>query len=377
MTEFDLKQAQLQTLMHTRNLDALLLQRVSSFAWATCGAASYVNTASTTGAGSLLILRGEPYTLKSASGEAARLPTRGAIYLLTNAIEAPRFEQEEGLAAQGWQFAVTPWHTPAGHLERLTANLRVGSDFPTPGMEDVSADLARLRMNLQPAEVERFRALGALSAAAMRAALSATQPGMTEMEIAARLEAETQARGAQPIVVLVATDERIFKFRHPLPTAKKMDKYAMLVLCARQKGLVASITRLVHFGKLPDELRRKSLATARVDAAAIRVTVPGRTLAQVFAQIQAAYAAVGFPEEWHLHHQGGPAGYEPREVTANPQSGVEVAAGQVYAWNPSITGTKSEDSVLITPGGFEVLTPTPDLPTLDIDGFPRPAILEM
>lgn len=376
MTEFETKQAQLQALMHARNLDALLLQRVSSFAWATCGAASYVNTASTTGAGSLLILRGEPYELKSISGAVARLPTRGAIYLLTNAIEAPRFEQEEGLAAQGWQFAVTPWHTPAGHLERLTANLRVGSDFPTPGALDVSADLVRLRMNLQPAEVERFRSLGALSAAAMTAALGTVHPGMTEMEIAARLEAETQARGAQPIVVLVATDERIFKFRHPLPTAKKMEQYAMLVLCARQKGLVASITRLVHFGKLTAELQRKSLATAQVDAAAIRATQPGRTLGQVFAHIQSAYAAAGFPEEWHLHHQGGPAGYEPREATANPASGVEVAAGQVYAWNPSITGTKSEDSVLITPQGFEVLTPTPDLPVLDIEGFPRPAIVE-
>jgi antitoxin VapB len=376
MTEFDLKQAQLQALMHARNLDALLLQRVSSFAWATCGAASYVNTASTTGAGTLLILRGEPYTLKSASGEAARIPTRGAIYLLTNAIEAPRFEQEEGLAGQGWQFAVTPWHTPAGHLEHLTANLRLGSDFPTPGAVDISADLTRLRMNLQPAEVERFRALGTLSAAAMTAALEAARPGMTEMEIAALLEAETQARGAQPIVVLVATDERIFKFRHPLPTVKKMDKYAMLVLCARQKGLVASITRLVHFGKLTPELQAKSRATAAVDAAAIRATQPGRTLAQVFAEIQSAYAAAGYPDEWHLHHQGGPAGYEPREATANPQSGVEVAAGQVYAWNPSITGTKSEDSVLITTQGAEVLTPTPSLPVIEIDGFPRPAIWE-
>jgi len=40
MTEFDLKQEQIQALLAGRGLDALLLQRVSSFAWATCGAAS-------------------------------------------------------------------------------------------------------------------------------------------------------------------------------------------------------------------------------------------------------------------------------------------------------------------------------------------------
>ena len=358
MTEFEIKQSQLQALLQRHNLDGLLLQKVSSFAWATCGAASYVNTATTNGAGSLLVLRG------------------GSRHLVTNSIEAPRFEQEEGLAAQGWQFAVNPWHTPAGHLERLTAGLRLGADGITPGAADLSGEMTRLRMNLQPVEVERFRALGQLCGQALGAAAQAVRPGMTEMEIAARMQLEAQSRGAQPVVVLVATDERIFRFRHPLPTGKKMEKYAMLVMCARRQGLVASLTRLVHFGALPDDVRRKMQAVARVDAAAIRATRPGRMLKEIFGEIQQAYAAVGFADEWQLHHQGGPTGYEPREVTVNPATGETVAAGQVYAWNPSITGSKSEDSVLITPQGFEVLTATPGWPLIEVDGVQRPAILE-
>jgi antitoxin VapB len=63
-------------------------------------------------------------------------------------------------------------------------------------------------------------------------------------------------------------------------------------------------------------------------------------------------------------------------MTANPGSNEVVAAGQVYAWNPSITGSKSEDSVLITPQGFEVLTATPGWPLIEVDGVQRPAILE-
>lgn len=377
MSEFDIKQVKIQELLARHNLDGLLLQKVSSFAWATCGAVSYVNTATTNGAGSLLILRGEPYTLQSADGQAQRIPTPGARYLLTNTIEAPRFEQEEGLAAQGWQFAVTPWHTPAGHLERLTKGLRLGADGCVPGALDLSAEMTRLRMNLLPEEVERFRALGALCGEAIGQAVGAVRPGMTEMQIAALLEQEVQSRGAQPVVVLVATDERIFKFRHPLPTGKSMQKYAMLVLCARQKGLVASVTRLLHLGGLPDEVRLKMVATAQVDAAAIRATQPGRTLGEIFGHIQQAYAAVGFADEWHLHHQGGPAGYEPREMTANPASTEVAAVGQVYAWNPSITGTKSEDSVLVTEAGCEVLTTTPGWPVIEVNGVPRPAILEL
>jgi Xaa-Pro dipeptidase len=53
--------------------------------------------------------------------------------------------------------------------------------------------------------------------------------------------------------------------------------------------------------------------------------------------------------------------------------------GQVFAWNPSITGTKSEDSILINEEGFEVLTSIPGWPMqeVEINGqtVERPAIL--
>jgi hypothetical protein len=78
----------------------------------------------------------------------------------------------------------------------------------------------------------------------------------------------------------------------------------MLVLCGRCWGLVCSITRLVHFGRLPDNLCRKAEAVARVDATFITATRPGRTLGEVFRRGMAAYAETGFPDEWRLHHQG-------------------------------------------------------------------------
>jgi antitoxin VapB len=56
----------------------------------------------------------------------------------------------------------------------------------------------------------------------------------------------------------------------------------MLILCGRREGLVCSITRLVHFGRLPDDLRRKAEAVASVDAAFIDATRPGCTLDEVF-----------------------------------------------------------------------------------------------
>jgi antitoxin VapB len=240
-----------------------------------------------------------------------------------------------------------------------------------------------MRAILLAEEIERFRALGSLCAEAMDTAIRSVRPGQTEHQIAGRLAEETQSRGAQAIVNLIATDERIFAFRHPLPTGKQLERYAMLVLCGRRHGLVCSITRLVHFGPLPDELTQKSQAVAQVDAAFIAATRPGRTLGDVFGQGLAAYAAVGFPDEWRLHHQGGPAGYEPREYIGTPGSRDPVLPGQAYAWNPSITGAKSEDTILVGPDGNEILTSIAGWPMfqVEVEGqagpILRPAILTL
>lgn len=364
MTEFDRRQERIQGFLAEHNLEALLLQRVSSFAWATCGAASYVNTATT-------------------FGEAALIITPTDRFLVTNNIEATRLEQEEKLVEQGWEFHVAPWHEAHKTVAELTLGLELGADMVYAGATDLSAQLARVRANMTSEEVERFRILGRSCAEAMDSAIRAVRPGHTEYEIAALLAREAEGRGAQPIVNLIATDERIFSFRHPLPTEKKLDRYAMLVLCGRRWGLVCSITRLVHFGPLPDDLRRKMQAVAQVDATFMAATRPGRTLGQVFEQAQAAYAETGFADEWRLHHQGGPAGYEPREFVATPGSSDLVAVGQVYAWNPSITGAKSEDTIVVGKGSCQVLTTISDWPMVSVsvegqtEPILRPAILEV
>lgn len=362
MNEFGEKQKRIQALLAEHKLDALLLRRVSSFAWATCGAASYINMAATDGEASLLI-------------------TPSGRYVITNNIEATRIEQEEKLAEQGWQFRVAPWHGANNAISELTRGLRVGADGVYPGATDLSNGMARLRANLTPEEGERFRVLGRICADAMDRAIRAVRPGQTEYEIAALLAQEAQRRGAQSIVNLIATDERIFKFRHPLPTDKKLERYAMLVLCGRKWGLVCSITRFVHFGRLPDDVRRKAEAVACIDATFITATRPGQTLAQIFELAQKAYADAGFANEWQLHHQGGSAGYEPREIVGTPTTNDVVALGQVYAWNPSITGAKSEDTILVGAAENEVLTTIVGWPMLPVTVGGKtiacPAILEI
>ena len=362
MNEFELKQKRLQDLMTKHAIDALLLHQVGSFAWATCGAASYVNTATTNGTSLLLI-------------------TPSGRYIITDNIEATRLKLEEHLDEQGWKFHITPWYKTNGAVDELTRGLKIGTDCPHPNAVDLSAEFSRLRAGLTPEEGERFRELSRTCAEAMDQAIRSVHPGMTEYQLAGLLTGEVQGRGVQPTVVLIATDERIFRFRHPLPTEKKLDRYAMMILCGRKWGLICSLTRLVHFGRLPDELRHKAEAVADVDARLIAATRPGRKLSDIFQTGIEAYRDRGFANEWQLHHQGGPAGYEPREFIVTPTTDEMVWSGQVFAWNPSITGVKSEDTILIRKDGNEVLTDIPGWPTITIslDGqeIERPAILEI
>ena len=55
MNEQTTKLTRMRALLDDANVDALWLRLASSFAWATCGHLSYINTASSTGAASLLI----------------------------------------------------------------------------------------------------------------------------------------------------------------------------------------------------------------------------------------------------------------------------------------------------------------------------------
>jgi Xaa-Pro dipeptidase len=84
-------------------------------------------------------------------------------------------------------------------------------------------------------------------------------------------------------------------------------------------------------------------------------TRPGRTLADAFADCRRFYAEAGFPGEWRLHHQGGLTGYASRELIATPYTDAVIEHGQAFAWNPSITGAKAEETFVLTEDGAELI----------------------
>jgi Xaa-Pro aminopeptidase len=191
--------------------------------------------------------------------------------------------------------------------------------------------------------------------------------GDGEHQAEADLAKHLLARGIQPFVLLVAFDERIKRYRHPTPGMAHLKKCAMLVVCGQRHGLIANVTRLVHFGPLPAELAQRHEAVCKVEAAFWEATVPGATYGAVMEAGIAAYKKHGFAKEWELHHQGGPTGYAGRDFLAVPGEKRKVLDRQAVAWNPSITGTKTEDTFIIEGGARTVITAcSPDWPTLTV-----------
>ena len=321
-----------------KKLCGVFLTRQGNFSWITCGGENRVVIASEIGAATVLV-------------------TGDRICVVADSIESPRLKQEE-LGELGLEVLEYPWHEQGGR-ERILAELadgkKVASDLG--GTVALEKDFDELKYSATEPEINRYRWLGRNCSLVLEKVCTEIKQDMPENEIAAALAFEAMKFRITPTVILVAADDRAYHFRHPLPTDKKVKGHVMVVFCGRRWGLWASLTRMVHFGTPPPDLLARHKAVCKVDAALILNSRPDAVCGAVLEKGIEAYAAAGFPDEWKLHHQGGPTGYEGRYFRVVPGELRALRQNQAVAWNPSISGTKSEDTILCAGDVPEILTP--------------------
>lgn len=357
------KERRVRDFLRSKGLKALLLKRQANFSWMSCGGLNLVGMTTEVGATSILI-------------------TEDSKFVISNNIEAPRMIEEEGLEKQGFVIKTFPWHEDqeVTLVKELVGDGSLGSDVPFPNATMLAEDIARLRYSLTPEEIERYRWLGERVTSALEKTMMKTKKGEKESEVVGRLCKELWKDRMDPITLMSAADDRVHRFRHPIPTEKRVEKYLMVSVNARKWGLIVSLTRFVYFGRLPKELRAKYEANVSIDCTFMAHTRPGVLARDVLQKGIDAYKEKGYPEEWKLHHQGGSIGYTGRDYRANFKTPDIVQENQAFTWNPSITGTKSEDTILATSKGPEMITYPILYPTysITVDGtqFVRPAILE-
>jgi Xaa-Pro aminopeptidase len=357
------KERRVRDFLRSKGLKALLLKRQANFSWMTCGGLNLVGITTEFGATSLLI-------------------TEESKYVISSNIEAPRMIKEEALEKQGFILKAFPWHEDqeSAIIKELTGEGSLGSDGPFPNAQVLAEDVAKLRYSLTPEEQKRYRWLGKKVSNALEKTMMKTKKGEKESAVVGRLCKELWKDRIDPITLMSAADDRISNFRHPIPTEKKVEKYLMVSVNARKWGLIVSLTRFVYFGKLPEDLRKKYEANVFIDCTMMAHTRPGIPAREVLQKGIDAYHAKGYPEEWKLHHQGGSIGYTGRDYRVHLKTPDLIQENQGFTWNPSITGTKSEDTILATSKGPEMITRAILYPTLSLSvagiSFTRPAILE-
>ncbi len=278
------------------------------------------------------------------------------IYVITNTIEERRLREEE--IGDNAEFLTSSWKGP---LESTKFKALLGV-APLED-KDYEADMCSLRSVLLEGQIEELRLISLAAGAAMEKTCFSLQRGMSEHEIASLIAQQCYAQGLEPIVLFAACDERISRYRHALSTDNRLDRIAMISLGARKHGLNTSITRFVSFGEVDEQTKRAQEAVNKLAALLYAKSRPAASYLELFSELERGYQEVGYPDEILLHHQGGLAGFQVREVKINGRVEGIVQANQVFAWNPSITGFKSEDLLLIGTQENQILTQTPNLPS--------------
>ncbi len=355
--ELALKRVKMLDALERNRLAALRLRRVDWFSWATCGGSSMVILTAESGVGEVLV-------------------TRQGAWVLTDDIEAERLRQEEVPA--GLTVLAGPWNSRAERdafvAEQAGGGL-VASDRPTAGEWPLPPELVSAKRRLLDGELERYRALGRDAGEAVTETLTRAQPDWTELQLAGAAAEALWRRGIHPALTLVAGERRLPIFRHPTAGPDRLDGRAMLVVCGRRHGLYANLTRFVYFRQPTVEERRLADHVAEVEAVAWVASTPGANLETVYNAIVAAYARLGHPGAEMFHHQGGTTGYLGRELIAVPGLRATMQANTALAWNPSLRGSKIEDTVVTSDRGIEILTADPAWPTRMVAGRPRPDLL--
>lgn len=201
------KEQEVRRLVAEKRIKGALLRTLANFAWLTAGGDSHV-------------------LLTSSLGEAAILVCEDQSYIIASNIESKRLADEEG-DSPVFEMVEFPWYesTIEDQARRIIGSKeRMGSDLPSPGIELIEKEMRELRLTLNQREINDYRALGVLASRAVEEVCRNIQQGDTENDIAARLASLLISQGVVPAALLVAADERIYNYRHPVPTNEESGK---------------------------------------------------------------------------------------------------------------------------------------------------------
>jgi Xaa-Pro dipeptidase len=335
------KERRVRKYLQENNYDAMIIGRQDNFYWYTCGGNNRVVITSETGFSVLVI-------------------TRDQTYVIAQVMDAQRVMDEE-LQGLDMELVRLKWYEESREQKaaQITKGMRVLSDIPVEGAQCQPGEIYKLHYPLTSNEIEKCRWIGNKTEEILRKVADEIKPGMTEHEVEAMFLYEYGRENMNCEVVLVGSDERIAKYRHPNPSDKKIGKLALIHPGVRKWGLHANVTRMLYFGdKLPEDVRHKYEQAGMLEAATISMCIPGEKFSEILNARKQLLKEYGLADEWEYHYPGGITGYLlcDASVCGSPDS--RAVINQTYDWFVTITGVKVEELSVNTEKGREVLSVT-------------------
>ncbi len=361
--EIGIKEERVRGLIKSLGLEGIVFKKQSNFSWFTGGGINMVPVCTEMGFTTILVTEKEKY-------------------LIANRIESARNMEEENLKDFGFHLLEYEWFESREHdlIKKIVPSLNVGCDVSVYGLKNIEPQIKEIRYSLLPSEAERYLWLGEKTSEAIESVLMEVKSGQTEAEVTGELARRLWRHRIDPVGYQAAADMRAYKYRHPLPTEKQIENSLMLCIMARKWGLITTVTRLLNFGEIPEKIKKQFRDNVYIECEMIAATRPGVQTNNIFNRACDLYEELGYHNQWKLHHQGGAIGYDVRDYVCTAGSGEIVQENQAFCWNPSISGTKSEDAFIAAGDGFSFITRPVLFPKIEIEVngkiFQRPAILE-
>jgi Xaa-Pro aminopeptidase len=238
------------------------------------------------------------------------------------------------------------------------------SDKTVSGSKELSAAIKNLRQIKSAEEIDFIKAAQRIAEKSLTELLPEIKPGLTEREIAAKLEYYMRKNGSDGVSFdTIALAGKNTSKPHGVPSdyAVRDGDFVLLDFGATKCGYHSDMTRTFCIGEPSEKMRNVYETVLEAQKCALKAIRPGTVCKDIDAAARDFISAAGFGEAFG-HGLGHSVGLEIHEMPAfNKTSGTILSPGMVLTVEPGIYlenefGVRIEDIVYITENGFENLT---------------------
>lgn len=239
--------------------------------------------------------------------------------------------------------------------------------LPDVQMKPVTGWIEQLRVVKSPQEIEQIRRATEIVDIAFTQLLEELRPGLTELQVASRIEALLREQGASSssFETIVASGDRS-ALPHGRASMKTLEKgdFVILDFGAYFNGYASDITRTVVLGPASEKQKEVYQIVLEAQTKAIEAIAPGLMGKEIDQVARNWIVSKGYGDFFE-HATGHGLGLEVHESPLLRRSSEEILqAGMVVTVEPGVYlpdfgGVRIEDDVLVTASGSEVLTTAP------------------